>query len=149
MGKPRGRESRLFWNLTSYFVSHNYAVPRLIEPVVPPGSLKHAPQPNLDVDEHSYLRPWKLEDTSTVVAAYSDPEIRKWIPYSFDADEAKEVIEKWIDTWPDETGAYWALAKKSDHSAFGRFAVRLAFGVSFPRFPIHFDVRSAWLCASI
>jgi RimJ/RimL family protein N-acetyltransferase len=57
-----------------------------------------------------------------VVTAYNDPEIQKWIPYSYDATEAVEVIERWGDTWRNETGACWAIARKSDNSAFGRFA---------------------------
>ena len=97
-------------------------MPRLVSPVVSSGSFGHLPQPNLQVDKRSFLRPWTLEDVSVVVTAYNDPEIQKWIPYSYDATEAVEVIERWGDTWRNETGACWAIARKSDNSAFGRFA---------------------------
>jgi len=97
-------------------------MPRLIPPVIRPGSLSHGPQPNLDVDGRTFLRPWTLDDISVVVAAYGDPEIQRWIPYSFDKNEAEEVIGRWTDTWRNETGACWAIANQSDNSAFGRFA---------------------------
>jgi len=97
-------------------------MPRIIEPVIPPGSMNQLLQPNLEVDGRSYLRPWTLADVPVVVDAYSDPEIQWWIPYSFDEDEAEQVIGRWTDTWKNETGACWAIAKRSDDSAFGRFA---------------------------
>ena len=97
-------------------------MPRLIEPVIPSGSMSQSPQPNLEVDDRSYLRPWSMDDVSVVVDAYSDPDIQRWIPYSFDAREAKDVIRSWTETWRNETGGCWALAKRTDNSAFGRFA---------------------------
>jgi ribosomal-protein-alanine N-acetyltransferase len=97
-------------------------MPRLIEPVVSPGSFGHNPQPRLEVDERSFLRPWTLDDVSVVVEASSDPEIQRWMPYSYDAIEAEEVIGRWGDAWRNETGVCWAIAKRSDNSAFGRVA---------------------------
>jgi RimJ/RimL family protein N-acetyltransferase len=97
-------------------------VTRLIAPVVSPGSFGHLPQPALDVDERSFLRPWTLEDTATVVEAYSDPEIQRWMPYFYDVTEAEGVIERWGDAWRNETGACWAIATRFDNAAFGRFA---------------------------
>jgi ribosomal-protein-alanine N-acetyltransferase len=97
-------------------------MPRLLAPVVSPGLFGHASQPHLDVDERSYLRPWTLDDSSVVVEAYGDPEIQRWMPYSYDATEAKEVIGRWSDAWRNETGACWAIARRSDNSVFGRFA---------------------------
>ena len=97
-------------------------MPRLIEPVIPPGSMSQLVQPILEVDDRSYLRPWTMDDVAVVVAAYGDPEIQRWIPYSFDAAEAEQVIARWTETWHKETGACWAIAKRSDESAFGRFA---------------------------
>jgi RimJ/RimL family protein N-acetyltransferase len=95
---------------------------RLIAPVVSPGSFGHVPQPNLAVDERSFLRPWTLDDVSVVVEAYSDPEIQRWMPYSYDVTEAEGVIGRWNDAWQNEIGACWAISKNSDDSAFGRFA---------------------------
>jgi RimJ/RimL family protein N-acetyltransferase len=97
-------------------------MPRLIPPVIPPGSMSQLPQPNLDVDDRAYLRPWNIDDVSVVVDAYSDPDIQRWIPYSFDEAEAEQVIGRWTETWQKETGACWAIASRSDDSAFGRFA---------------------------
>ena len=97
-------------------------MPRLIPPVIPPGSMNSLLQPNLEVDERSYLRPWTLDDVSVVVAAYSDHDIQWWMPYSFDEAEAEQVIGRWTGTWEEETGASWAIAKRTDNSAFGRFA---------------------------
>lgn len=79
-------------------------------------------QPKLTVDDRSYLRPWTPEDVSEVVAAYRDPEIQWWMPYSYDEVEAQRVISSWTKAWENETGACWAIAKRSDDSAFGRFA---------------------------
>jgi RimJ/RimL family protein N-acetyltransferase len=101
---------------------HNETMPRLIAPVVSPGSFGHLPQPHLEIDARSFLRPWTLDDTSVVVEAYNDPEIQRWMPYSFDATEAEEVVGRWSDTWRNETGACWAIANKADNAAFGRFA---------------------------
>ena len=97
-------------------------MPRLIEPVIPSGSMGKLPQPNLDVDERSYLRPWVPSDVSVVVEAYRDPDIQFWIPYAFDEAEAEQVIVRWMETWQNETGACWAIARRSDNVAFGRFA---------------------------
>lgn len=84
--------------------------------------MSQLPQPHLDMDDRSYLRPWNADDVSVVVDAYSDPDIQQWIPYSFDATEAEQVIGRWNETWRQETGACWAIAKRSDDSAIGRVA---------------------------
>jgi len=97
-------------------------MPRLIDPVVSPGSFGQTTQPILVLDERTFLRPWSLEDVPVVVAAYSDPEIRKWMPYSYNAAEGSELIGRWGDTWRNETGAQWAIANNSDSCAFGRVA---------------------------
>lgn len=57
-----------------------------------------------------------------MVAAYSDPEIQRWMPYSYDALEAEQLIGRWTQTWRNETGACWAIAASSNDSAFGRIA---------------------------
>lgn len=97
-------------------------MPRLLAPVLPPGSLNSLQPPVLEVDDRFSLRPWTLDDVPVVVAAYSDPEIRRWIPYSYDTVEAAQVIRKWAEAWENETGACWAIANCTDGSAFGRLA---------------------------
>lgn len=84
--------------------------------------MRQVSQPSLEVDDRSYLRPWTMDDVSVVVDAYSDPDIQWWIPYAFDEAEAEQVIGRWTETWQNETGACWAIAKRSDNLAFGRFA---------------------------
>jgi ribosomal-protein-alanine N-acetyltransferase len=97
-------------------------MPRLLDSIVAPGSLSRVPQSILEVDDRCFLRPWTLDDVAVVVDAYSDPEIQRWIPYSFDSAEAELVISSWTETWRNETGACWAIARRSDNCAFGRFA---------------------------
>src|ERR1035438_1965183 len=87
---------------------------RLLDSVVAPGSLSRVPQPILEVDDRCFLRPWTLDDVAVVVDAYSDPEIQRWIPYSFDSAEAELVIGTWTETWRNETGACWAIARRSE-----------------------------------
>lgn len=103
-------------------IGHTLDMARLIEPVIPPGSMRSLSQSNLEVDDLPYLRPWTLDDGPVVVAAYNDPDIQWWMPYSYDEDQAEELIEKWTETWKRETGACWAIAKRSDNAVFGRIA---------------------------
>lgn len=84
--------------------------------------MNELPQPILEVDERSYLRPWTLDDVPVVVVAYCEPDIQWWAPYSYDQAEAEQVIERWTESWQKETGVCWAIAMRSDNSAFGRFA---------------------------
>ena len=97
-------------------------MPRLLAPVLPPGSVNGITQPVLEVDDRFMLRPWTLDDVPVVVDAYNDPEIRRWMPYSYDALESAQVITSWTEAWNTETGAYWAISSRSDGSACGRLA---------------------------
>ncbi len=99
-------------------------MPRLIPPVIPPGSLNGLSQPDLEVDESWYLRQWTRDDVGVVVSAYRDADISWWMPYSYDEAEAAHVIDTWNEDWRQETGACWAMAKRADNSAFGRIAVQ-------------------------
>jgi [ribosomal protein S5]-alanine N-acetyltransferase len=97
-------------------------MPRLLPPFLPSGSLNGRHQPTIDVNERVVLRPWTLTDVPVVVAAYSDPEIQKWIPYVYDSAGAAEVVERWRGAWTTESGACWAIATRTDGAAFGRMA---------------------------
>ena len=97
-------------------------MPRIQAPALLPGSVNGSLQPVLEVDDRFLLRPWTLDDVPVVVDAYSDSEIRRWMPYSYDALEAAQVIAKWAEAWNTETGACWAIANRSDGSACGRLA---------------------------
>ena len=99
-------------------------MPRIQAPALLPGSVNGSLQPVLEVDDRFLLRPWTLDDVPVVVAAYSDPEIQRWMPYSYDAMEAAQVITSWTDAWKAETGACWAIATCSDGSACGRLALQ-------------------------
>jgi [ribosomal protein S5]-alanine N-acetyltransferase len=99
-------------------------VPRLLPPVLNPGSISGHDQPFIDINDELLLRPWTVDDASVVVAGYGDPDIQRWMPYSYEHDEAIEVICKWNDDWRHETGACWAITQRSDNTAIGRIALQ-------------------------
>ncbi|GEK20291.1 GNAT family N-acetyltransferase [Cellulomonas xylanilytica] len=84
-------------------------MPRLTSPAIAPGTLRDLTQPVLDAGGLR-LRPWHADDAAAVVAAYADPDIRRWHARSMDADEAGAWIASWSGRWHAETGAGWALA---------------------------------------
>jgi [ribosomal protein S5]-alanine N-acetyltransferase len=83
-------------------------VPELVDPAVPAGRLRAQQQPTLAVDELT-VRPWRLTDSSAVVAAYRDPEIVRWHVRSMDEAEALVWVTSWTQRWAAETGASWAV----------------------------------------
>ncbi|TMR96328.1 GNAT family N-acetyltransferase [Nonomuraea basaltis] len=83
-------------------------MPRLVPPVLPPGSLSRLAQPVLH-EGGLTLRPWAAEDLPAVVAAYSDPAIMQWHARSMTEPEAQEWIEHWPQRWARESGAGWAV----------------------------------------
>ena len=83
--------------------SHTYEMPRVQAPVLLPRSVNGFSQPVLEFDDRFLLRPWTLDDVPVVVAAYSDPEIQRWMPYSYDMPEAAQVITIWGEAWKTET----------------------------------------------
>jgi [ribosomal protein S5]-alanine N-acetyltransferase len=99
-------------------------VPRLLPPVLTRGSISSRAQPSIDINDELLLRPWSVDDASVVVAGYSDPDIQRWMPYSYGHDEAVDVIQKWNDEWRRETGACWAITQRSDDTAIGRIALQ-------------------------
>lgn len=88
-------------------------MPRLTPPTITPGSIRRLPQPVLDADGLR-LRPWRAGDEAAVVAAYADPDIRRWHARSMDADEAAAWVASWSGRWEGETGAGWALERDGD-----------------------------------
>lgn len=100
-------------------------MPRLVDPVVQPGTMASMDQPELPVDDDLVLRPWEEADIPVVVSAYADPDIRTWAIRSVDELEAPDWIESWAGMWAAETDASWAVASRSDRSAvLGRVALR-------------------------
>jgi ribosomal-protein-alanine N-acetyltransferase len=83
-------------------------VPSLAAPALPPGTLASQPQPEICANG-LVLRPWRLTDQATVVAAYGDPAIQRWHARTMTEDEAREYIERWERRWREEHGAGWAV----------------------------------------
>jgi [ribosomal protein S5]-alanine N-acetyltransferase len=67
-------------------------VPRLLPPVVPPGSMRDRHQPTL-TGAGVVLRPFAPGDAGTVIEAYSDPDIQRW---HFRTVETPAEAEAWI-----------------------------------------------------
>lgn len=97
-------------------------MPRLLDPVLPPGSLRDHPQLTLQVDDEVALRPWEPADASTVADAYADPEIVFWHHRSMSHDEAAAWIEASAEAWDDERDAEWAVVGAA--GVLGRVALR-------------------------
>ena len=76
--------------------------------MVPPGTLKARVQPDIHAGDLT-LRPWLPPDRATVVAAYSDPDIRQWHCRTMTNEDAADWIAHWPGRWRTETGAGWAV----------------------------------------
>ena len=64
------------------------------------------PEPTL-AGMRCLLRPWELRDAATLVAAWSDPEVRRWLPVPDHADRA--AAADWIAGEADRRRAGLAL----------------------------------------
>ncbi|MEV0644903.1 GNAT family protein [Phytomonospora sp. NPDC050363] len=105
-------------------------MPRLINAVLPPGTVARRPQPVLELGD-IFLRPWRAGDAEAVAAAYDDPGIRRWHARSMSPEEAPGWIGEWRERWNAESGAGWAVADES--GVLGQIALRrlsLADGVA-------------------
>jgi RimJ/RimL family protein N-acetyltransferase len=105
-------------------------MPRLIQPVVPAGSMAAIQQPTLDRDDLR-LRAWRAEDATLVAEAYADPAIQRWHARVMTLDEAAEWIAQWPRRWAEESGAGWAVVRGGQVS--GQISLRrisLADGVA-------------------
>ena len=97
-------------------------MPRLTAPVVPAGSLNHAPQPELQAG-NLLLRPWTAADADALLAAYTDPAIQHWHGRTVESrQEAKDMIAQYNQGWRAETAASWAI---TDPAVLGRVAFRI------------------------
>ncbi|WP_409073547.1 GNAT family N-acetyltransferase [Micromonospora chalcea] len=81
-------------------------------PAVPAGTLAGGPQPTLPAEGGLVLRPWADGDAPTVLAAYQDPEIRRWHTRR---PASPEQVLQWFAhsrrAWQEETGASWAVTR--------------------------------------
>jgi ribosomal-protein-alanine N-acetyltransferase len=98
------------------------ALPRLIPPVLPAGTLREHPQPTLTTDRGLVLRPWRPDDETALVAAYEDAAIRYWHHRTLTTDEAIDWIAATARRWRDETDAEWATVRGDE--VVGRVALR-------------------------
>ncbi|MFI7073279.1 GNAT family N-acetyltransferase [Micromonospora sediminicola] len=79
-------------------------------PAVPAGTLAVGPQPTLTAGGDLVLRPWRESDAATFLAAYQDPEIRRWHTRR---PASEEQVREWFAfyrrAWAQETAASWAM----------------------------------------
>lgn len=80
------------------------AMPRLVPPVLPEGTLKGRPQPVIDGARGVSLRPWDASDATVLAAAYAVPDIRQWHHRSMTEDEAAEYIRAATERWEAARG---------------------------------------------
>jgi EAL domain-containing protein (putative c-di-GMP-specific phosphodiesterase class I)/RimJ/RimL family protein N-acetyltransferase len=96
-------------------------MPSLIRPAVAAGDLGRLVQPTLTVEE-LVVRPWRDDDAPAVLAAYRDPDIRRWHARALaDEAEARELIGSWRGQWAAETGVSWAVTR--DEVLVGRIGI--------------------------
>ena len=91
-------------------------VPRVVPPVLRPGSLSTRPQPILG-DHELTLRPWAATDAAAVAAAYSDPDIEYWHARTMTLSEAEKWVAAANQSWLEESAASWALTRADDELA--------------------------------
>ena len=91
-------------------------MPSLTPPVIPAGRLAASTQPVLPIaDSALSLRPWTVADATAVIAAYADPDIRRWHGRTVDTEaEARALIERWRSAWSAESGAGWAIVRTGE-----------------------------------
>ncbi|HEY0239950.1 MAG TPA: GNAT family N-acetyltransferase [Friedmanniella sp.] len=87
-------------------------MPKLVAPVVAPGSMANRAQPVLSFGE-LVLRPWAVTDVAALVAAYADPAIQRWHVRTMSLDEAEEWVVGAGQSWGDESAASWAVATRA------------------------------------
>ena len=92
--------------------------------VIPPGALADSPQPELPAAQGLLLRPWEPADAPAFLAAYQDPEIRRWHTRR-PSSEAR--VREWFDgyrqAWEQERGGHWAVAGHGGEVVLGRIAL--------------------------
>jgi ribosomal-protein-alanine N-acetyltransferase len=110
-------------------------MPSLIPSVIPAGRIAGSAQPVLPIDAALSLRPWTAADATAVIAAYSDPDIRRWHARAVDTEaEARALIGRWNSAWSAESGANWAIVRAGSPNGdrgpggdvvLGRIALRM------------------------
>ena len=99
-------------------------MPLLVDPALPPGTLRDAAQPRLTTNDGLVLRPWRGSDAATVRTAFACSDIQRWHVRRFDTlEEAGEWVGQWADGWDSETAASWA-AVDGDDQPLGQVGLR-------------------------
>jgi RimJ/RimL family protein N-acetyltransferase len=98
-------------------------VPRLVDPILPAGTLADRPQPRVTGPDVT-LRPWRQEDVPALVTAYQDPDIQRWHCASLTPPEAADLVARWAAAWAADSGASWAVTDAGDR-LLGRAGFRL------------------------
>ena len=98
-------------------------MPKLVNPVMPAGSLSTEPQPVLTSEAGLLLRPWVMADSVMIVDAFGDPAIQHWHARAVQSvSEAEELIDRYAQGWRSESNAQWAVAAP-DGEVLGRVAL--------------------------
>ena len=72
-----------------------------------------------------FLRPWRDADIETIVEAYRDDAMNRWLMGSIgNEDEARAWVANWAAAWADDTRLSWAI--EEDHEVVGHFVVKAA-----------------------
>lgn len=91
-----------------------------IPDVVPVGRMARSTQPVLSLPGGLELRPWRLSDADTLVAAGQDPAIRRWNRLVVATPEdARQRIQRMHERWRAECSAIWAIAQPDGGEAVG------------------------------
>ena len=93
---------------------HTERVPRLIDAVLPPGSLRRLAQPTFDVNGH-VLRPWRATDAPEVEQRPDPghPAVARLAVHD-GGQEARRWVASWGSRWQAETGGSWAVATPTE-----------------------------------
>ncbi len=100
----------------------------LIQPLLPPGSMRALDQPRLRVDDDLVLRPWRPDDAPAVRTAFDQPDIQHWHVRRIDSDdEARQWVAGWAERWAAETEASWAITGPDEDKVLGQIGLRTVF----------------------
>jgi len=92
-------------------------------PALRAGTLAEHPQPTIAAGGGLRLRPWQAGDVQAFLAAYRDPEIRRWHTRQPDSEQhVHEWFEQYRRDWAAEWGGHWAVTRGGE--VVGRIAVR-------------------------
>lgn len=90
-------------------------MPKTVSPVISAGRMATMVQPVIEAGGGLRLRPWHGRDARILLAAYTDPAIRRFHLRSFaSVDEATAFIAGAREGWQQEKFANWAVVLGND-----------------------------------